>query len=178
MKDKKQKAAPETEDPVKNGQEAATETEDTAPAQETPEVKTAPEADEWHDRFIRLAADFDNYKKHAKAEKDGIYTAAKADAVEELLPVVDNIERALAAAEDSPLKSGVEMILTQVNKSFEKLGVCPIGEPGDPFDPQIHNAVMHVDDESLGENTVAEVLQRGYRIGDKVIRHALVKVAN
>ena len=170
MKDKKKQTETEAEKETEVCEETATASE----VKEEP----APATDEWHDKFIRLAADFDNYKKHAKAEKDGIYTAAKADAVEELLPVVDNIERALAAAEDSPLKSGVEMILTQVNKSFEKLGVSPVGAPGDPFDPLIHNAVMHVEDDSFGENTVAEVLQRGYRIGDKVIRHALVKVAN
>ena len=96
----------------------------------------------------------------------------------ELRPIIDNLERALTAAEDSPMKEGVEMVLTQALKAFEKLGVTPAGTPGEPFDPKIHNAVMHVDDDSLGENTVAQVLQKGYLLGDKVIRYAMVAVAN
>ena len=162
------------------------QTEETAEVNETEIVEevceenpqTEPVADEWHDRFIRLAADFDNFKKRSKAEKDAVYANATADAVAQLLPILDNLERAISAAEDSPMKSGVEMVLTQALKAFEAMNVFPVGAPGDEFDPQIHNAVMHVDDESLGENTIAEVLQKGYRLGDKVVRHALVKVAN
>lgn len=141
-------------------------------------AKEEPIPDEWHDRFVRLAADFDNFKKRSKAEKDAVYANATADAVAALLPIIDNLERALSAAEESPMKSGVEMVLTQALKAFEGLNVFPVGAPGDVFDPQIHNAVMHVEDDSFGENTVAEVLQKGYRLGDKVVRHALVKVAN
>ena len=178
MKENKKKKTAPAEEP-RPETNAATEAEEASAAEPvTEEPPRAPETDEWHDRFIRLAADFDNFKKRSKAEKDGIYASATADAVAELLPVIDNLERALSAAEDSPLKSGVEMVLTQAQKAFENLGVSPVGEEGDPFDPQIHNAVMHVDDESVGENVIVQVLQRGYRIKDKVIRHALVKVAN
>ena len=137
-----------------------------------------PVADEWHDRFIRLSADFDNFKKRSKAEKDAVYSNAIADAVGQLLPILDNLERAVAAVEEGPQRDGVKMVLDQALKAFENMNVFPVGEPGDPFNPQIHNAVMHVDDDSLNENTVAAVLQKGYRLGDKVIRHAMVSVAN
>ena len=172
MKDKKQQAQAETteEETVEStGAETPTEAEHT---------QTPPVTDEWHDRFIRLAADFDNFKKRAKAEKDAVYSNAVSDAVSELLPIIDNLERAIAAAEEGPQRDGVEMVLTQAMKAFENLNVFPVGQAGDVFDPQIHNAVMHVDDDSLGENCIAEVLQKGYRLGDKVVRHALVKVAN
>jgi len=175
MKDKKKKAA---EQETEVDEQAAEETAEAAEAAEVAEAPAEPAADEWHDRFIRLAADFDNFKKRSVAEKNAAYTNATADAVAELLPIIDNLERAIAAAEDSPMKSGVEMVLTQALKAFENLNVLPVGEPGDAFDPQIHNAVMHVDDESLGENVIAEVFQKGYKMGDKVVRHALVKVAN
>ena len=173
MKDKKKQT------PVNDAEETA-ETVETEVAEETVEA-SAPETpvnDEWHDRFVRLAADFDNFKKRSVAEKNAAYTNATADAVAELLPIIDNLERAIAAAEDSPMKSGVEMVLTQALKAFENLNVLPVGAPGDLFDPQIHNAVMHVDDDSLGEGVIAEVFQKGYKMGDKVVRHALVKVAN
>lgn len=173
MKDKKKQT------PVNDAEETA-ETVETEVAEETVEVSTpeTPVNDEWHDRFVRLAADFDNFKKRSAAEKNAAYTNATADAVAELLPIIDNLERAIAAAEDSPMKSGVEMVLTQALKAFENLNVFPVGAVGDVFDPQIHNAVMHVDDESLGEGVIAEVFQKGYKMGDKVVRHALVKVAN
>ncbi len=167
-------------DKKKHTEEDAVEetTEETIPTT-TEEAETSqPVADEWHDRFIRLAADFENFKKRSKSEKDAVYANATADAVEKLLPILDNLERAIAAAEDSPMKSGVEMVLTQALKAFEDMNVFPVGAPGDPFDPQIHNAVMHIEDESFDENTVSQVLQKGYRLGDKVIRHALVQVAN
>lgn len=171
MKDKKKQANAE------NQEETAETTEATEVCEEA-KTEDTPIADEWHDRFVRLAADFDNFKKRSVAEKNAAYTNATADAVAELLPIIDNLERAIAAAEDSPMKSGVEMVLTQALKAFENLNIFPVGTPGDTFDPQIHNAVMHVDDESLGENVIAEVFQKGYKLGDKVVRHALVKVAN
>lgn len=171
MKDKKKQA---------QENQPEEETVETDVAEEACEdvAKEEPIADEWHDRFVRLAADFDNFKKRSAAEKNAVYANATADAVAELLPIIDNLERAIAAAEDSPMKSGVEMVLTQALKAFENLNVFPVGNPGEAFDPQIHNAVMHVDDESLGENVIAEVFQKGYKLGDKVVRHALVKVAN
>ncbi len=170
MKDKKKKEIPEEETV-----EATEETVAEVCEESTPEV---PAESEWHDRFVRLAADFDNFKKRSAAEKNAAYTNATADAVAELLPIIDNLERAISAAEDSPMKAGVEMVLTQTMKAFENLNVFPVGAPGDPFDPQIHNAVMHVEDDTLGENVIAEVFQKGYMLGDKVVRHALVKVAN
>ena len=173
MKDAKKKNDPVTEDTEPQNKEETAVNEPEAEAEQS-----TPPTDEWHDRFVRLAADFDNYKKRSKAEKDGIYATATADAAAELLPVIDNLERALSAAEDSPLKSGVEMVLTQASKAFESLGISPVGAEGEVFDPNLHNAVMHVEDEALGENVIVQVLQRGYRLGDKVIRHALVKVAN
>ena len=171
MKNKKNNAAEN---------EVATETTEVTEdvCVETEEPAKEPVCDEWHDRFVRLAADFDNFKKRSKAEKDAVYANATADAVAELLPIIDNLERAISAAEDSPMKAGVEMILSQTLKAFENLGVTPIGAAGDVFDPQIHNAVMHVDDEELGENVIVDVFQKGYKLGDKVVRHALVKVAN
>ncbi|MBP3300743.1 MAG: nucleotide exchange factor GrpE [Clostridia bacterium] len=165
MKDKKKQTQEETVE------------ETVQPVEDIPEEK-APVTDEWHDRFIRLAADFDNFKKRSKAEKDAVYSNAVADAVSTLLPILDNLERAVLAVEEGPQRDGVKMVLDQALKAFESMNVTPVGEAGDPFDPQIHNAVMHVDDESLGENTIAEVLQRGYRLGEKVVRHAMVKVAN
>lgn len=171
MKDKKKKDSVTVDDET-------VETNDVEETEVPEEEATAPVVDEWHDRYIRLAADFDNFKKRSKTEKDAVYANATADTVAELLPIIDNLERALTAAEDSPMKEGVEMVLTQALKAFEKLGVTPAGVPGEPFDPKIHNAVMHVDDDSLGENTVAQVLQKGYLLGDKVIRYAMVAVAN
>lgn len=165
-------------DKKKHGEVPEEETVETVcdVAEETP--KEEPVADEWHDRFVRLAADFDNFKKRSKAEKDAVYSNAISDAVSQLLPIIDNLERAVVAVEEGPQREGVKMVLDQALKAFEAMNVFPVGQAGDPFDPQIHNAVMHVDDEELGENTVAEVLQKGYRLGDKVVRHAMVKVAN
>ncbi len=176
MKDKKKQAKAET------AEEETVETAETVETDATEETvqptEPQPVADEWHDRFVRLAADFDNYKKRSAAEKTAAYTNATADAVAALLPIIDDLERAIAAAEDSPMKEGVEMVLTKATKVFENLNVSPVGQPGDSFDPQIHNAVMHVDDDTMGESVVAEVFQKGYKMGDKVIRHAMVKVAN
>lgn len=164
MKDKKKEVQEETvEETVQTAEEI---------------TEKAPVTDEWHDRFIRLAADFENFKRRSKAEKDAVYSNAIADAVSQLLPILDNLERAVLAVEEGPQRDGVKMVLDQALKAFEAMNVTPVGETGDPFDPRLHNAVMHVDDEALGENTVAEVLQRGYRLGEKVIRHAMVKVAN
>lgn len=158
--------------------ETPEETVDTVTEVSDEVVAEEPVADEWHDRFVRLAADFDNFKKRSKAEKDAVYSNAISDAVSQMLPILDNLERAVCAVAEGPQRDGVKMVLDQALKAFENMNVFPVGQAGDPFDPQIHNAVMHVDDEELGENTVAEVLQKGYKIGDKVIRHAMVKVAN
>ena len=132
-----------------------------------------------HDAHLRLAAEFDNFRKRSIKEKDQAYGHGKADAVAKLLPVYDNLERALnQPTEDAAYKKGVEMTMTELVKIFTGLGVEIFGEVGDEFDPNIHNAVMHTEDENLGENTIAMVFQKGFKIGDKVVRFAMVQVAN
>ena len=132
------------------------------------------------DQFTRLAAEYDNYRKRTAKEKETLYQDAKVDTIKEFLAVYDNLERAAAAPgdEDSPHKKGLEMIFNQLRELLKKLGVTEIEAQGQPFDPEKHNAVMHVDDENLGENTVAQVFQAGFQLGDKIIRHAVVQVAN
>ena len=132
------------------------------------------------DQYARLGAEYDNYRKRTTKEKDNIYQDAKADTIKAFLAVYDNLERAAAAegGEDSPHKKGLEMIFAQYRKILEDLGVTEIRAKGQPFDPNIHNAVMHIDDENLGENVVAQVFQAGFKMGDKVIRYAIVQVAN
>ena len=132
-----------------------------------------------HDQFLRLAAEYDNFRKRSQKEKDNLYTEIKAETVEKFLPVYDNLERALAQqTADEAFKKGVEMTMTQLTGIFEKLGVTAFGEAGEAFDPTLHNAVMHAEDESAGENVILEVFQKGFRIGEKVVRFAMVKVAN
>lgn len=132
------------------------------------------------DQFARLAAEYDNYRKRTAKEKETLYQDAKADTIKEFLAVYDNLERAAAApgGEDDPHKKGLEMIFTQYKELLKKLGVAEIEAQGQPFDPERHAAVMHVDDENLGENEVAQVFQAGFLMGDRVIRHAVVQVAN
>lgn len=132
------------------------------------------------DQFVRLTAEYDNYRKRTAKEKDSIYQDAKADTIRAFLAVYDNLERAVATEgdEDSPHKKGLEMIFQQYKEILGKLDVTEIPALGQPFDPEKHNAVMHVDDETLGENVVAQVFQAGFLMGDKVIRHAIVQVAN
>jgi len=132
------------------------------------------------DKYLRLAAEYDNYRKRTAKEKEGIYANAKIDTIAALLPVYDNLERGLAqyGEEDSAHRKGLEMIFSQFKESLAKLGVTPIDAVGKPFDPEKHNAVMHVTDEAYGENTVVEVLQQGFLLGDRVLRFAIVKVAN
>ena len=152
-------------------------------AETTPE---APEVNEWeekynaeHDSYLRLAADYDNFRKRTVKEKEQSYGNGKADAVEKLLPVYDNLERALnQETQDEAYKKGVEMTMTQLVNIFAGLGVEIFGNVGDAFDPNIHNAVMHIEDENLGENTIAQVFQKGFKLGDKIVRFAMVQVAN
>ncbi|MGL5354334.1 MAG: nucleotide exchange factor GrpE [Clostridium sp.] len=130
------------------------------------------------ERLLRVSAEYENYRKRTAKEKEGIYTDACADVLKEILPVIDNLERALSvegSIED--LKKGIEMTVKGVNTSFEKLGVEEIDTTGE-FDPNLHQAVMHIQDEALGQNVVAEVFQKGYKKGDKVLRYTMVKVAN
>ena len=132
------------------------------------------------DQFVRLTAEYDNYRKRTTKEKDNIYQDAKADTIKAFLDVYDNLERAAATegGEDSPHKKGLEMIFQQYKTILEKLGVKEIEAKGQPFDPEKMNAVMHIDDEAFGENEVAQVFQAGFEMGDKVIRYAIVQVAN
>jgi len=140
----------------------------------------AKQLDSVKDQFVRLTAEYDNYRKRTTKEKDNIYQDAKADTIKAFLDVYDNLERAAAAegGEDSPHKKGLEMIFAQYKEILKKLGVEEIPAKGQPFDPEKHNAVMHIDDENFGENEVAQVFQAGFQMGDKVIRYAIVQVAN
>ena len=162
------------------GQEAAEE--DTV--QETAAEPSAEEAHkaalrEQEDKYLRLLAEYDNYRKRSQKEKETAWTTAKADTAKEFLPVYDNLERALKQeTADEAYAKGVQMIMTQFKTTLEKLGIQEIPALGETFDPNLHNAVMHIDDENLGENVVAEVFQTGFQTGDKIIRHAMVKVAN
>ena len=132
------------------------------------------------DQFTRLSAEYDNYRKRTTKEKDNIYQDAKADTVKAFLDVYDNLERAVNTAgdEESPHKKGLEMIFQQYKTILEKLGVTEIEAKGQTFDPEKMNAVMHIDDENLGENEVAQVFQAGFQMGDKIVRYAIVQVAN
>lgn len=131
------------------------------------------------DKYLRLAAEYDNYRRRTAKEKESIWADAKADAAVSFLPVYDNLERALKQeTADEAYKKGVEMTMTQLKTVLEQLGIKEIPALGQPFDPNLHNAVMHVEDENFGENTVCDVFQAGFQLGEKVIRFAMVKVAN
>ena len=153
------------------------------PAEET--VEEIP-VDPWEEKYnaerdshLRLAAEFDNFRKRTLKEKESSYANGKADAVEKLLPVYDNLERALnQPTEDAAYKKGVEMTMTELTKILTALGVEIFGEVGEAFDPNMHNAVMHTEDENFGENTISLVFQKGFRIGEKIVRFAMVQVAN
>ena len=154
--------------------------------QETPAEEVAPEVDPWeekynaeHDSYLRLAADYDNYRKRTLKEKEQAYGHGKADAVEKLLPVYDNLERALNQnTEDEAYKKGVEMTMTQLVSICTALGVEIFGAEGDAFDPNIHNAIMHTEAEGVEENTITKVFQKGFKLGEKIVRFAMVEVAN
>lgn len=133
---------------------------------------------ELNDKYMRMMAEYDNFRKRSAKEKDGIYADAYSDAISSILPVLDNIERASAYTDADAVLKGVQMILKGAEEAFEKMGVTSFGEKGDTFDPNRHNAVMHIDDENLGENVITEVFQKGYMKGDKIIRYAMVIVAN
>ena len=131
------------------------------------------------DQHLRLAAEYDNYRKRSIKEKDHIYQDGVADTLTKFLPIYDNLERALQQqTADEAYKKGVEMIMTAMKETLSKCGVEVFGEIGETFDPAMHNAVMHVEDENLGENVIESVFQKGFRIGEKVVRFAMVRVAN
>ena len=136
---------------------------------------------EAEDKYLRLYAEYDNFRRRSQKEKESIYSDAYVDALTQILPILDNLERAAAfGGEDSdhPLAKGLELTLKSFTETMEKMGVKEIAALGEKFDPNVHNAVMHVDDESFGENEVAEVFMKGYAKGDKVLRYSMVKVAN
>ena len=154
---------------------------DSKPAGEKKEEQSSPaeELKGANDRYLRLLAEYDNYRKRSQKEKDSLYADIKSDTVAKFLPVYDNLVRALAqSTEDEAYRRGVEMIMTQFNTTLEKLGATRIESLGQKFDPSLHNAVMHVEDEEKGENEIVEVFQEGFMMGEKVIRFAMVKVAN
>lgn len=131
------------------------------------------------DKHLRLMAEYDNFRKRSQKEREALYTDVKADTIAKLLPVYDNLERALKApTTDEAFYKGVEMTMTQLLDIFDKMGVKPIAAEGEKFDPERHNAVMHVDDDSVEDNTIVEEFQKGFILGEKVIRFSMVKVAN
>ena len=130
------------------------------------------------DRALRVMAEYDNFRRRSKAEKDSVYSDAYADAILEILPIIDNLERAEAYGSSEDVNTGVAMILNAAREALKKMGVEEIAAEGCEFDPNVHNAVMHIDDDNLGENVIAQVLQKGYRRGDRIIRYAMVQVAN
>ena len=166
--------------------EAEKQPEQTTETVEATETVETPEVNPWEEKYneereahLRVAADYDNYRKRTIKEKDASYGNGKADAVAKILPIYDNLERALnQPCTDEAYKKGVEMTMTELKKIFESLGVEIYGEVGEEFNPELHNAVMHNEDESLGENVISMVFQKGFKSGDKVIRFAMVQVAN
>ena len=163
------------ETPVEETVEEVVE-ETTEPAEVNPwEEKFKAE----HDSLLRLAAEYDNFRKRTVKEKEASYGNGKADAVAKMLPIYDNLERALnQPTEDAAYKKGVEMTMNELLKIFGTLGVEVFGNVGDTFDPNLHNAVMHIDSDELEENTLSQVFQKGFKIGEKIVRFAMVQVAN
>ncbi len=154
--------------------------EETAETAEAPEVNPFEEKyNAEHDAYLRLAADYDNFRKRTVKEKEATYGNGRADAVAKMLPVYDNLERALnQETSDAAYKKGVEMTMNELVKIFTSLNVEIFGNVGDEFDPNLHNAVMHTENPDLGENTISMVFQKGFKIGEKVVRFAMVQVAN
>ncbi|MDE6744040.1 MAG: nucleotide exchange factor GrpE [Lachnospiraceae bacterium] len=177
--------APEEEDSEQNGEEDHTDKKEKKRhfiKTEKKEDKLKEQLNELNDKVVRQMAEFDNYRKRTEKEKQAMFETGAKSVIEKLLPVVDNFERGLAAleegAERTPFEEGVLMTYKQLMAELEKLDVKPLDAVGKEFDPNLHNAVMHVDDESLGENIVVEELQKGYTYRDSVVRHSMVKVAN
>ncbi len=193
MSDKKKKDIPAQEPENETAAPVTEETENTEAAvdETTPETFTVTKEQmekmeglaklvaDVNDKYLRLAAEYDNYRKRTAKEKESVYGDAKADTIKPFLAVYDNLERGIAQYDESDVhRQGLELILRQFTEALTKLGVTEIEAKGQPFDPGLHNAVMHVEDETAGENTVVEVFQKGFMLGDKVLRFAMVKVAN
>lgn len=166
------------EETLENTEAAAEETADT-PKEPSECEKLSEELKTQKENYLRLAAEYDNYRKRTQQEKLSIYADATAKAIEELLPLADSVNAALSATgEDDPQRQGIELIGNQFAKSLEKLGVVSFGEIGEAFDPQLHNAVARTENPDLPANSIAMVFQKGFKIGDKIIRAAMVQVAN
>ena len=184
MSKKKEKkgTAPEVLEEQTEAVETVEEVQAPSAELETPEEEENASTQELvvpKDQFLRLAAEYDNYRKRTARERESLWTDAKADTIQAFLPVYDNLERAMnQETTDEAYKKGVEMTMNQLKEVFAKLGVTEIAALGETFDPNLHNAVMHIEDENLGENTIAQVFQSGFKLGDKVIRFAMVQVAN
>lgn len=163
-----------------NEQEASSDDAQECVNEEAPTNEAEEKYKALNEKYMRTLAEYDNYRKRSIRERESIYPEAKADAVEKFLPVMDNLERALEAqTEHDSFYEGVELVQKQLAEIFKNLGVEAIdSSKGTQFDPLLHNAVMHVEDENLGENEIAEEFQKGYKIGERVIRHSMVKVAN
>lgn len=170
---KKEQTAPEAE-------QTTIEAEQTEQVQTPdPAAEAAAKLAEQEDKFLRLAAEYDNFRKRTAKEREALWTEVKANTAAAFLPVYDNLERAIKhETADEAYKKGVEMTMTQLREVFTGLGIEEIPALGQTFDPNLHNAVMHIDDENFGENEIAEVFQAGFRCGEKVIRFSMVKVAN
>lgn len=185
-KDEKKKKVKETEKEAEKETETAEktveeETEEKAEkVEETAESKLENELKAKTDAYLRMAAEYENYRRRTTADKANIYADATANAIKEILPIGDSLDMALKTAENAPdeYKKGLELICNQFKTSLEKLNVEVFGEVGDEFNPEIHNCVMKVEDDDLGENTVAQVFQKGYKTGNRIIRQAMVQVAN
>lgn len=170
--------AEEKENPVAEPDETAAE--DAAEPEQCGADETQKKLEALNDKYMRTLAEYDNYRKRSIREKEAIYPEARADAAAKFLPVMDNLERALGIeTEKNAFYEGVELVKKQLDEVFKALGVEVIGAAaGESFDPELHNAVMHVEDDSLGENVIVEELQKGYKLGARVLRHSMVKVAN
>ena len=179
-------AKKETQEQQEPELEVKEETQQTPPEETAQAAEPVPEKDPWEEKYnqerdahLRVAAEFDNFRKRTVKEKEASYGNGKADAVAKILPIYDNLERALKQeTTDAAFKKGVEMTMTELVKILNGLGVEIFGQVGDSFDPNLHNAVMHTENEELGENVVAQVFQKGFKLGDKVVRFAMVQVAN
>ena len=170
----------EKEQKIEEVIEETAEVQEETPVEEVPEVNPFEEKyNAEHDAHLRLAAEYDNFRKRTIKEKEASYGNGKADAVAKMLPVYDNLERALnQETTDAAFKKGVEMTMAELTKIFTALGVEIFGNVGDQFDPNLHNAVMHIENEDMDENSISAVFQKGFKIGDKVVRFAMVQVAN
>ena len=168
---------PETEAAVEQEVEATAEPQ--AEPQPDPMVELQKELDETKDRLMRTLAEYDNFRKRTQKEREALYPEAEAGILAKFLPFMDNFERAMQApCADPDFKKGMDMIYQSFNEIFQSMGVEPIGQEGEPFDPNLHNAVMHEDNPDLGENVVSMVLQKGWKRGEKILRYAMVKTAN